>query len=53
MARLIGYCALAAWVLGLVAYGWLMFALKDHRCEGPARYEAMREAYEKGKPQPC
>jgi hypothetical protein len=26
---------------------------RDPRCNGPARYEAMREAYEAGRPQPC
>lgn len=26
---------------------------RDKRCDGPARYEAMREAFEKGRPQPC
>jgi hypothetical protein len=25
----------------------------DPRCNGPERYEAMREAYEAGRPQPC
>lgn len=25
----------------------------DPRCDGPARYEAMREAYEAGRKQPC
>lgn len=25
----------------------------DRRCDGPARYEAMREAYERGRPHPC
>jgi hypothetical protein len=25
----------------------------DARCDGPARYEAMREAFEAGLPQPC
>jgi hypothetical protein len=26
---------------------------RDPRCDGPARYEAMREAFEAGRPQPC
>lgn len=26
---------------------------RDKRCDGPARYEAMREAFEKSRPQPC
>lgn len=25
----------------------------DPRCDGPARYDANREAYEAGRPQPC
>jgi hypothetical protein len=53
------YVALIA-AAAMVGVAFLMMFLPvalhepaDPRCDGPDRYDAMREANEKGKPQPC
>lgn len=56
--KLLGLVGFAALLALLFFYGWLVFSLPrliahDPRCDGPERYEAMREAYEAGRPQPC
>lgn len=41
-------------VLAVIIAAWLAHRpAPDPRCDGPARYDAMCEAYERGKPNPC